>query len=134
MSIVQSVTFPRASFSPRAALKWLKVHDFDPIKKVDKTATRLRYRLHDPGEFVRFATRSVKDGVDLVIGFTEAEEQPKPDPFPVSSQTKGPPGAGGARSNPNTWLAHVKAYRVDHPGVSYKDALKAASATWKKAK
>lgn len=131
MSLVQSVTFPRAGYSPRAAMKWLKEHEFAPIKKVDKTATKLRYRIRDPAQFVRFATKSLKDGIDLVIGFPEEEEEQKPDPFPVASQTQGPPKGGAAKAG--TWIAHVKAYRAAHPGVSYKDSLKAASATWKKA-
>lgn len=31
----------------------------------------------------------------------------------------------------NAWLEHVAAYRAAHPGVSYREALVAASATYK---
>lgn len=33
---------------------------------------------------------------------------------------------------PSAWLAHVRAYRAKHKGVSLKDALKAASKTYTK--
>ena len=36
-------------------------------------------------------------------------------------------GAGNSR-----WIAHVKAYRAKHPGMSYKDALKGAKSSYKK--
>jgi len=32
----------------------------------------------------------------------------------------------------NPWIAHVNAFRAAHPGMSYKDALKGASATYVK--
>jgi hypothetical protein len=32
----------------------------------------------------------------------------------------------------SAWIEHVKKYREQHPGISYKDALKEASATYKK--
>ena len=33
----------------------------------------------------------------------------------------------------NKWLEHLKAYRKKHPSLSMKQAMKAASKTWKKA-
>lgn len=33
----------------------------------------------------------------------------------------------------NNWLDHVKQFRVDHPEITYKDCLKAAKDTYKKA-
>jgi hypothetical protein len=32
----------------------------------------------------------------------------------------------------NNWISHVKTYRSEHPEMSYKDALKSASDTYKK--
>ena len=32
----------------------------------------------------------------------------------------------------NPWTEHVKKYRSEHPGMSYKEALKGASETYKK--
>lgn len=32
----------------------------------------------------------------------------------------------------NTWLEHLNKVRKDNPGMSLKDAMKKASATWKK--
>ena len=37
---------------------------------------------------------------------------------------------GGKKVNP--WLAHVKQYREDNPGISYVQALKQAKSTYKK--
>ena len=39
---------------------------------------------------------------------------------------------GQTQKMPSAWLAHVRAYRAKHKGVSLKDALKAASKTYKK--
>ena len=33
-----------------------------------------------------------------------------------------------SQHKPNPWLQHVKKYREDHPGLSYKECLKRASA------
>jgi len=33
----------------------------------------------------------------------------------------------------NAWLRHVMTYKADHPGVSYRQAMKDAKATYKKA-
>lgn len=127
-SVVQSITFSRDQYTTKQALRWLRQHDKNPIKKVDKTATRLRYRLVDPSEFDHFATKVLSDGIEFIIGFPESENQ-KPDPFPASSQQ---PAPGPPKGGKNTWIMHVKAYRASHPNVSYKDALKLASASWKK--
>ena len=44
-------------------------------------------------------------------------------------QSGGKGTKAGASKSP--WLAHVKAYRASHPGMSYKDALSGASASYK---
>ena len=41
-------------------------------------------------------------------------------------------GFGAKKTNP--WLVHVKAYRLKHPKLSYKEALKGASKTYTKVK
>ena len=33
---------------------------------------------------------------------------------------------------PSMWIEHVKKYREEHPGISYKEALKEAAKTYKK--
>ncbi len=145
-SQVQSVSFPRATFNMRQALKWLKEHSFKPSKRVDKTATRWRYRLVDPAQFTRFATKELSGDIQFTIGFHDPEPEEQKDPFPSASQSPAPgPPKGGAVPKPpkrsaarggargNSWLDHVKAYRAAHVGISYKEALRGASATWKKA-
>jgi hypothetical protein len=45
-----------------------------------------------------------------------------------------PDGGGGGKvpRKENAWLAHVKAYREVHPGLSYKEVLEKAGETYKK--
>ena len=138
-SQVQSVTFPRELFTPHGAMRWLKRHEFKPIKKVDKTLSQLKYRIIDPSEFDHFSTRTLGDGVALVIGFPEKKMEgdlsTPPKPLKPSKKALPPstkPSKGG--EPPTAWVLHVKAYRVSHPGMSYKDARRAASASWKKTK
>lgn len=50
----------------------------------------------------------------------------KPGPRPAAK-----PRAHPYRTNTN-WIAYVKAYRSKHPGMSYRDALKGASALYNK--
>ena len=100
-SRVSSVTFPRASYNLRQAMKWLKEHDLKPSKRVDKSATKLRYRILDPAQFDHFATKEVSGGIQLIIGFPEPEQQAQ-DPFPTSSQqpAPGPPKGGKPPKTP----------------------------------
>jgi len=45
----------------------------------------------------------------------------------------GGPGSGNrAARPPSKWMEHVKAYRAAHPGLSLKEALKAAKETYKR--
>jgi hypothetical protein len=42
-----------------------------------------------------------------------------------------PKAAGKPKRAPSAWIMHVKKYREEHGGL-YKDAMKAAKATYKK--
>lgn len=53
-----------------------------------------------------------------------------------SKNTTGGRGSGSeaqkAAASASPWIAHVQRFRAANPGMSYKDALKAASATYQK--
>jgi hypothetical protein len=70
---VQSVRFPRALWSQRAARAWLRTHGFAPIKAVDVTAGQLRYRMRDPAELRDYIVKKLGGAGDiqLVIGLKE---------------------------------------------------------------
>jgi len=69
MTQVQSVTFNKSIWTVVAARRWLRQHDFLPIKRVDKTPTLLRYRIKPPKQFKRFRNKSIATGINLVVGF-----------------------------------------------------------------
>lgn len=70
MSSIQSVSFPVGSFTPGRAREWLRRNKLKPIKRVDKTKTKLRYRIENPQMFDKFITKIAKEGVELIIGFS----------------------------------------------------------------
>ena len=71
MSKVQSVVFDKQLFTPKTARKWLKKHDLIPIKHVDKTKNKLRYRLRQPGtkKQYNFRMKRITDGIQFVLQF-----------------------------------------------------------------
>ena len=70
MSQIQSIVFSiRHGWIPMSARRWIKEHEFYPIKSVDRRIKgQLRYRLREPRKFHRFITKSLKGGINLVIG------------------------------------------------------------------
>ena len=122
MSTVQSVSFDRKLFTPRAAGKWLREHKLRPSKPADLSNKTLRYRIQDPDLFDQFATKKTKKGVTLTLGIGKKKEPvipPAPPPSPVKKKI-------------NRWIQHVKQYRAEHPDESYKVALREAKKTYTK--
>jgi hypothetical protein len=81
---VQSVRFARSAWTTTTARAWLRAHGFVPIKKVDVTATQLRYRIRDPAELGDYITKRLPAGrgaggatIHLVIGLTETRHPPR---------------------------------------------------------
>jgi hypothetical protein len=68
-SAIQSVRFKRAQWTPAERTRWLRDHEFVPIKRADITRTEARYRIREPGLFRRFAVIRTRKGINLVIGF-----------------------------------------------------------------
>jgi hypothetical protein len=70
MSEIQSVVFKATRYDTTKARKWLSDHGFKPIKRVDKAANTLRYRIRDPKKYKSFITKKLNGkGILLVIGF-----------------------------------------------------------------
>lgn len=69
-STIQAVLFSRSKWSKSKAKKELSKHGWNPMKEVHVTKNYLRYRLESPKKFKRFATKKMKNGISLVIGFS----------------------------------------------------------------
>ena len=74
-STIQSISFPADKYTAKRAMKWLKEHKLKPVKRVDKTDNMLRYRIVDPKEFGRFATKKTTEGITLTFGFKSDPEE-----------------------------------------------------------
>ena len=70
MSKIQSILFDKKRWTYQTAFKWLQHHHQRPIKGVHETKHFLRYRIRPPHHFMRFITKKLPDGIDLVIGFS----------------------------------------------------------------
>lgn len=70
-SDIHSIAFMtnEATWTPKLAIEWLKLHDLKPIKKMRKENNQLRYRILDPKLFKRFSTKKTKYGINLIIGY-----------------------------------------------------------------
>lgn len=55
-SKVQAVLFKKRYWKLSSSMKWLKEHNFKPIKKMHETPEYYRYRLREPTKFKRLRT------------------------------------------------------------------------------
>lgn len=69
MSMVQSVIFNKKYWDIVSAMTWLIEHKFK-IVKVDRKKNYLRFRQENPKKFVRYFTKDLQNGIQLIIGFT----------------------------------------------------------------
>ena len=66
---IQSVRFILSKgWTSDQARNWLKANDIKPIKRVDKTANELRYRILSPGKFTSFRTIKTDKGINIILG------------------------------------------------------------------
>lgn len=65
---VQSIRFLSTLWKPKRALRWIKDHNYIPLKRVDRTKTQLRYRIKSPSQFKRFRTKNLGKGITVVFG------------------------------------------------------------------
>ncbi len=74
-SELHSVVFktnPPSRWTTETSRKWLRDHNIERLKSVDKTKNSLRYRIVDPKCFKSFSTQVVKSEmgiINLVIGW-----------------------------------------------------------------
>ena len=69
-SEIHSIAFDNTKWNTTTAKKWLKEHNYKPIKRVHKTTNTLRYRLLDPKLFKTFIVKkNKKDGINFIIGY-----------------------------------------------------------------
>lgn len=120
-SEVQTLIFDKKVFPTRSsATKWAREHDFR-ADKVDETADSWRLRQREPGEFVRFRTIRMTDGVQAVIG-------PLKRPTGAENNIDTPAVAGTKEGSnmPNT----LKEVLADNPAIAaeYEKAIEAARA------
>ena len=156
-STIQSISFPADKYTAKRAMKWLKEHKVKPVKRVDKKDNMLRYRIAEPKEFGRFATKRTAEGITLTFGFKSDPEEKgeieKPKlvrqkrvtpAITIGARTKTvkakkkrpvtPPSTPVKAKPTNTWLIHVNKFRSSHPDLSYKKVLQEAKKTYKKKK
>ena len=65
---VQTVLFPKSKFSIASAVEWLKKHEFKH-RDVDLGDKYLRFRQHTPVPGTRYITKTLPNGVELVIAY-----------------------------------------------------------------
>lgn len=70
MSTVQSILFDKNIYNVISARQWLARHNFKPIKDVDITANKLRFRIRAP-IFNNYITKKLNDdgSIEAIIGF-----------------------------------------------------------------
>jgi len=70
--IIQAIIFQRDKYTSQDARKWLKKHDFTPIKRVHTTINFHRYRIREPEDFQEKTFRLIPIG-DGSIEFVVAK-------------------------------------------------------------
>jgi len=63
---VQTVLFPKAKFSIAEAVDWLKKHGYKH-KDVDLGDKFVRFRQHEPVPGCRYITKTLPNGVEIVL-------------------------------------------------------------------
>ena len=64
---IQAILFNNTIFDTKKARKWLKTHNFQPIKKVHKTENYLRYRIIYPNKNYDYITKQLNNRIILVL-------------------------------------------------------------------
>jgi len=67
MTTLQAILFDNNIWTCDNARKWLKTHNFKPIKTVHKTEKFLRYRIHEPN-FKNYSTKILNNGIRMIYG------------------------------------------------------------------
>jgi hypothetical protein len=67
---LQSILFPKSKFSVTEAVEWLKGHQYK-YHKVDTGDKYLRFRQREPIHGGRYRTKTLPNGVELVIHYKD---------------------------------------------------------------
>lgn len=63
----QAILFDKKKYSLNKANKWLKDHNYKPIKKVHETSNNYRFRLNKPNKNAKYKTKEISDGIKLIL-------------------------------------------------------------------
>lgn len=66
---VQTILFPKSKFSIASAVEWLTKHKYRH-RDVDMGDHYLRFRQHEPIPNTRYITKTLPNGVEIVIGYS----------------------------------------------------------------
>ena len=70
MTHVQAIIFKRDLYDTDTARRWLRRHNYYPIKRVHVTINYLRYRLKEPDENkYDYRLKTITNGIKFVIGY-----------------------------------------------------------------
>lgn len=67
---LQTILFPKAKYSVSKAIEWLKSHNYN-YHKVDVADHYLRFRQREPTAGGRYRTKTLPNGVELVIHYKD---------------------------------------------------------------
>jgi len=65
-----SVVFVRPQWTKTAASRWLEEHNFSEAE-LQMVEDRIQYRIRPPERFIRFRTKKLEYGVDMIFGAAE---------------------------------------------------------------
>jgi len=65
---IQTIIFDRRFWLPSEAKKWIRQHNYHPIKPMHATNRFYRFRINNP-VFNRYRTITLPIHVELVVGF-----------------------------------------------------------------
>ncbi len=67
---VQAVLFSKEIYDTHSARRWLRRHNYTPIKRVHETTRFLRYRIREPDyNNYEYTTKYITTGIKMIIGF-----------------------------------------------------------------
>lgn len=69
MSKIQAILFDNSYYTPYTARKWLRTHEYRPIKRVHKTKKYLRYRIIQPNNRYQYRIINLSNHINAVLMF-----------------------------------------------------------------
>lgn len=67
VTYIQAVLFDTDNYTSSKARKWLKDHNFEPIKRVHKTENYLRYRIVEPNDKDIYRIKRINKYLKFII-------------------------------------------------------------------